>query len=271
MVNASPDSKADFSVVQDYAEAAARGAELLAEGADHFDLGGEGSTPGSDEVSAADEWQRVEGPLRGLLSLGAEVAIDTRKPDIARRALEAGATVLNAGDALQSPEMVELAACSGVPVVLPFMLGRDFRSVRDVRGDPVTVMVEWFASRIERLRQAGVTQQLLLDCGVGFGPARHGLAANEPRTSGPSTADWANSAASICPCTSQCLGCRPQTASNCSTWPSHNNPTTSELTAPPKSATTTPPSPQPARPPLAGSGVSRRRVRGLPGRACGAG
>ncbi len=170
MVNASPDSKADFSVVQGCAEAAARGAELLAEGADHFDLGGEGSTPGSDEVSAADEWRRVEGPLRGLLSLGAEVAIDTRKPEVARRALDAGATVLNAGDALQSPEMVELAAECEVTVVLPFMLGRDFRSVRDVRGDPVTVMVEWFASRIERLREAGVKQRLLLDCGVGFGP-----------------------------------------------------------------------------------------------------
>lgn len=170
MVNASPDSKAGFSVVQGCAEAAARGAELLAEGADHFDLGGEGSTLGSDEVSTDDEWQRVEGPLRGLLSLGAELAIDTRKPEIARRALDAGATVLNAGDALQSPEMVEIAAERGVTVVLPFMLGRDFRSVRDVRGDPVTVMVEWFASRIERLRQAGVTQRLLLDCGVGFGP-----------------------------------------------------------------------------------------------------
>ena len=170
VVNASPDSKADFSVVQGCAEAAARGAELLAEGADFFDIGGEGSTPGSDEVTAEVEWQRVEGPLRGLLSLGADVAIDTRKPYVARRALDAGATVLNAGDALQSPEMVELAAGSGVPVVLPFMLGRDFRSVRDVRGDPVTVMFEWFASRIERLRQAGVTQRLLLDCGVGFGP-----------------------------------------------------------------------------------------------------
>lgn len=170
MVNASPDSKAEFSVVQTFEDAAERGADLLAEGADHFDLGGEGSTPGSDEVSTGDEWQRIEGPLRGLLSLGAEVAIDTRKAEVARRALDAGATVLNAGDALQSPEMVELAAESGVPVVLPFMLGRDFRSVRDVRGDPVTVMVEWFGSHIERLRHAGVTQQVLLDCGVGFGP-----------------------------------------------------------------------------------------------------
>ena len=170
MVNASPDSKADFSVVQGCAEAAARGAELLAEGADHFDLGGEGSTPGSDEVGTDDEWQRVEGPLRGLLSLGAEVAIDTRKPEVAQQALDAGATVLNAGDALQSPEMVKLAAERGVTVVLPFMLGRDFRSVRDVSGDPVTVMVEWFGSRIEQLRQSGVAQQLLLDCGVGFGP-----------------------------------------------------------------------------------------------------
>ena len=170
MVNASPDSKADFSVVHGCAEAATRGAELLAEGADFFDLGGEGSTLGSDEVSAADEWQRVAGPLRGLLSLGAEVAIDTRKPEVARLALDAGATVLNAGEALQSPEMVELAAERRVTVVLPFMLGRDFRSVRDVSGDPVAVMAEWFASRIERLRRAGVAQRLLLDCGVGFGP-----------------------------------------------------------------------------------------------------
>ena len=87
MVNASPDSKADFSVVHCCAEAATRGAELLAEGADHIDLGGEGSTPGSDEVSTDDEWQRVEGPLRGLLSLGAEVAIDTRKPEVAQQLL----------------------------------------------------------------------------------------------------------------------------------------------------------------------------------------
>ncbi len=171
VVNASPDSKAEFSVVQSCADAAARGAELRAEGADFFDLGGEGSTPESEEVSPDEEWQRLQGPLRGLLSLSVEVAIDTRKPDVAHRALDAGATVLNAGDALQSPEMVELAANSGAPVVLPFMLGRDFRSVCDVRGDPVTVMVEWFASHIERLRQAGVTQQLLLDCGVGFSPA----------------------------------------------------------------------------------------------------
>ncbi len=170
MVNASPDSKADFSVVHDWAEAVARGTELLDEGADFFDLGGEGSTPGSDEVSAAEEWQRVSGPLRGLLSLGADVAIDTRKPEVARRALDAGAAVLNAGDALQASEMIELAAEREATVVLPFMLGRDFRSVRDVSGDPVAVMVEWFAEHIGRLRRAGVAQQLLLDCGVGFGP-----------------------------------------------------------------------------------------------------
>ena len=170
MVNTSPDSKAEFSVVRDFSEAAARGAELLAQGADYFDLGGEGSTPGSNEVSAAVEWQRVERPLRGLLTLGAEVAIDTRKPEVARRALDAGAAVLNAGEALQSPEMIELATEREVTVVLPFMLGRDFRSVRDVSGDPVAIMVEWFGEHIERLRRAGVAQELLLDCGVGFGP-----------------------------------------------------------------------------------------------------
>ncbi len=170
MVNASPDSKAEFSVVRSFDEAATRGAELLAEGADFFDLGGEGSTPGSDEISAGVEWQRIEGPLLGLLALGADVAIDTRKPAVARRALDAGAAVLNAGDALQQSEMVELAADREVAVVLPFMLGRDFRSVRDVSGDPVAVMAEWFEHHIERLRRAGIGQRLLLDCGVGFGP-----------------------------------------------------------------------------------------------------
>ncbi|WP_419841233.1 dihydropteroate synthase [Candidatus Poriferisodalis sp.] len=170
VVNASPDSKAEFSVVRTCAEAVSRGSELIDAGADYFDLGGEGSTLGSEEVSAQDEWQRVSGPLRGLLSLGTEVAIDTRKPEVARRALDAGATVLNAGDALQSPEMVELAAERGVTVVLPFMLGRDFRSVRDVGGDPAAVMSDWFGHHIERLRRSGVGQRLLLDCGVGFGP-----------------------------------------------------------------------------------------------------
>lgn len=170
VVNASPDSKAEFSVVSSSAEAAARGAELLAEGADLFDLGGEGSTAGSDEVGAREEWQRVSGPLRGLLSLGADVAIDTRKPEVARMALDAGAMVLNAGDALQSPGMVELAAEREVAVVLPFMLGRDFRAIRSVSGDPVEVMVEWFAHHIQRLRGGGIGQRILLDCGVGFGP-----------------------------------------------------------------------------------------------------
>ncbi len=170
MVNASPDSKAEFSVVSSYAEALSRGTELLAQGANHFDLGGEGSTPGSEAVKADEEWRRVSEPLRALLSLGAEVAIDTRKPKVARRALDAGATVLNAGDALQSPEMIKLAAESEVTVVLPFMLGRDFRSLSRVSGDPVTAMKEWFEHHIKRLRQSGVKQRLLLDCGVGFGP-----------------------------------------------------------------------------------------------------
>ena len=176
MVNASPDSKADFSVVHDCAEAVARGTTLLAEGADYFDLGGEGSTLGSDEVTVGEEWQRVSGPLRGLLSLGADVAIDTRKPEVARKALDAGAAVLNAGDALQSPEMVELAAEREVTVVLPFMLGRDFRSVRDVSGDPVAVMVEWFGEHIERLQTSRGRARAAARLRRRVRSARHGLA-----------------------------------------------------------------------------------------------
>jgi len=66
--------------------------------------------------------------------------------------------VLNAGDALQSPELAELAAERGVTVVLPFMLGRDFRSVRDVSGDPVTVI--GFASIVGRMALTSMARPL---------------------------------------------------------------------------------------------------------------
>ena len=89
------------------------GAELLSRGADHLDVGAQASHGDAAFVTPEQEWEIVEGPLKGLLSLGVEVSIDTWQVETARRALDAGACVLNAADALQSEEMIELAASRG--------------------------------------------------------------------------------------------------------------------------------------------------------------
>ncbi|MDP7067194.1 MAG: dihydropteroate synthase, partial [Acidimicrobiales bacterium] len=171
VINASPDSLAKFSVVSTEEEAKEYGAELLAQGADHLDIGAQASHGDAAFVTADEEWQIIEGPLKGLLSLGVDVAIDTWQVETARRALDAGAQVLNAADALQTEAMMELVASREIQVVLPFMLGPDPRHLKHVEGDPVQVMVDWFDLQLERAERWGVRERLVLDPGTGFAPA----------------------------------------------------------------------------------------------------
>ena len=84
--------------------------------------------------------------------------------------MDAGARVLNAADALQSEEMIELAASREIQVVLPFMLGPDPRHLKHIEGDPVQVMVDWFDLQLERAERWGIRDRLVLDPGTGFSP-----------------------------------------------------------------------------------------------------
>ena len=170
VVNASPDSLAKFSVVTNAEDAKEYGAKLLAQGADHLDVGAQASHGDAAFVKPEQEWQIVEPGLQGLLKLEADVSIDTWQVDTARRALDAGAKVLNASDALQSDEMIELAAEREVQVILPFMLGPDPRHLKHVHGDPVQVMVDWFDLQLERAAKWGIRDRLTLDPGTGFSP-----------------------------------------------------------------------------------------------------
>lgn len=190
VLNASPDSLADFSITTDAASARVRARALLDAGADYIDIGAEGSTQSAAEVDVAHEWERLVAPLTGVLSLSTSgdgnaatgdgrwqcgnaatgVAVDTRHAEVARRSLDLGATVLNAGDALQTEEMLEVVADSDVLIVLPFILGPDFRTMRRVTGNPIAVMLDWFDDQLRRLRPWGVVDRLLLDPGVGFAP-----------------------------------------------------------------------------------------------------
>ena len=171
VVNASPDSLAEFSVATTYGQAMQRGRDLLADGADFFDLGGQASHRDAAMVDVDTEWSILREPLAALLTFGVEVSVDTWQVETARRAFDAGATVLNAADALQNDEMAELVAEREATAVLPFMLGPDPRHLSHVEGDPVGTMVDWFAVQLSRAERWGIRDRLLLDPGTGFAPA----------------------------------------------------------------------------------------------------
>ncbi len=175
VVNASPDSLADFSVATTVQGAVARSAELLDGGCAGIDLGGAGSTQFADRVHVDTEWERLDGKVQALAELcadrGAVLSVDSWQPEIMRRALDCGATMINAADGLQNPAMVRLAAHSDVPVVVPFVWGADPKASRHVTGDPAEVICDWFRRSLRRWEEAGIERgRLIIDPGTGFGP-----------------------------------------------------------------------------------------------------
>jgi dihydropteroate synthase len=170
VINASPDSLNADSIATDVPSALARAKLLLANGCDGFDLGAQGSTDIASIVPPAQEWERAKDIIPALAALGRPLSIDTWKPSVARRALAAGATVLNAADGLQADGMMEVAAEFDCPVVLPYLNGPDPRSLRHVEGDPLTAMVEWFGHMLARADKFGIRKNMILDPGTGFAP-----------------------------------------------------------------------------------------------------
>ncbi len=171
VVNASPDSLADFSVATTPEQARSYAQHLLDSGADHIDLGGQASHGGAAIVTPDEEWAILEGPLRAIAELDVAISVDTWQVETARRAFDAGATVLNAAEALQDPEMLAFAADRECDVVLPFMLGPDPRHLKHIEGDPVEVMVSWFEERLAQIDSYGIRERCYLDPGTGFAPA----------------------------------------------------------------------------------------------------
>ena len=170
VVNASPDSLHTDSIVDDATSALARARTLLAQGADAIDLGGQGSTDAATVVDWTVEWQRLETIVPALAALGVDLSVDTWRPEVARRSLAAGATVLNAADGMQTDAMWQVVADFDVPVVVPFLSGPDPRSMRRVERDPVDEIVEFFEARLADADRWGLRHRCILDPGTGFAP-----------------------------------------------------------------------------------------------------
>ena len=170
VVNVTPDSFSDGGVNFDPDVAAAAARRMLDDGAAIVDVGGESTRPGAEAVSADEELRRVEPVLERLEGL--PLSIDTSKAEVARRAPELGAALVNDVTALRGdPHMAEVVAESGAYLCLMHMQGEPRTMQADPRYDDVVDEVKAFlAERLAAAVAAGIPEErICLDPGIGFG------------------------------------------------------------------------------------------------------
>jgi dihydropteroate synthase len=172
VLNVTPDSFSDGGAHLDPARAVARAQAIAEEGADLLDIGAESTRPGAEDVSPEVEWQRLEPVLRALPDLtSVPISVDTRHAEVARRALEAGADLVNDVSGLRDPEMRRLLARTGAPAIAMHMRGTPGTMQRDL--EYVDVVAEVYGGLAEAVAAAiadGADPDcLLVDPGLGFG------------------------------------------------------------------------------------------------------
>jgi dihydropteroate synthase len=172
IVNVTPDSFSDGGLFLDADAAIAHGRELVAEGAQILDIGGESTRPGAEPVDAAEEIRRVVPVIEALAGNSTQISIDTTKATVAERALEAGATIVNDVAAFRfDPEIAAVTADAGATCVLMHMLGEPRTMQDDPRYDEVVSDVKAFLEeRLEYALGQGIPEERIwLDPGIGFG------------------------------------------------------------------------------------------------------
>ena len=171
ILNVTPDSFADGGRYLDPDAAADRGLEMAADGADLIDVGGESTRPGADPVPVDEETARVVPVIKRLAAeVTIPISVDTRHPEVASAALDAGATVVNDVSGARDPRMFEVAAAAHAGLVLMHMRG-DPATMRDLTDydDVVGEVREHLRERVEAALFAGlVAEQLCVDPGIGF-------------------------------------------------------------------------------------------------------
>ncbi|MGE8216205.1 MAG: dihydropteroate synthase [Stenotrophomonas maltophilia] len=172
IVNVTPDSFSDGGAHDTLEAAVAHGLQLVAEGADLLDIGGESTRPGSAPVPLEEELRRVIPVIERLAAqTGVPISIDTFKPEVMRAAVAAGAGMLNDIHALRQPGALAAAAELGVPVVLMHMQGEP-GSMQDTPHyeDVVADVHRFLAERLFAAELAGIAKKhLVIDLGFGFG------------------------------------------------------------------------------------------------------
>lgn len=172
IVNVTPDSFSDGGQFLDPGIAVAHGRQLIAEGAEILDIGGESTRPGAVEVAVAAEIDRTAPVVAGLKETGVPISIDTRKAAVAARAVAEGAGLINDVSAFAfDPDMAATAAGSGLPVCLMHAQGLPDTMQNNPRyGDALLDVYDALDAAIRSAEAAGVPRdRILADPGIGFG------------------------------------------------------------------------------------------------------
>jgi dihydropteroate synthase len=173
VVNVTPDSFSDGGKFFHTDAAVAHGLELAAQGADLLDVGGESTRPRATPVSEAEELRRVIPVVEQLAArVKIPISIDTMKPEVARAAIAAGASIVNDVAANREDDaMARVVAGAGAGYVLMHMQGTpQTMQTNPLYADVVREVGEFFSGKIQRLNDCGIArEQVILDVGIGFG------------------------------------------------------------------------------------------------------
>lgn len=172
IVNASPDSFSDAGEYAGLDARVARARDLIVDGADLIDVGGESATTLRPPVAVAEEIARVVPLVRRLVEeLGAVVSVDTYKPAVAEAAIAAGAVIVNDVSGLRDPALADVCARTGAALVLMHTRAAPKQRLQDpaLYEDVFADVVAFLAERIEVARERGVRdEQIMLDPGPDF-------------------------------------------------------------------------------------------------------
>ena len=173
ILNVTPDSFSDGGRYLDPDTALSQGEALVKAGADIIDVGGESTRPFAQEVPALEEMRRVVPVIEALAErVSVPISVDTAKAEVARRALKAGAAIINDISALRAdPQMGAVAAGHGVPIVLMHMRGTPrSMQVNPVYKDLLSEISGFIVKAIARAEAAGIRRShVIIDPGIGFG------------------------------------------------------------------------------------------------------
>lgn len=173
VINVTPDSFHEGSRAPEIDQAIAKAIQFEKDGADILDIGGESTRPSSQRVSEAEELSRVIPLIKELKhSVSIPISIDTMKPNVARAAVEAGATLINDVTGFSNPEMIQLAKETNLDLCVMHMLGNPETMQKDPHypNGVVPFLIEWFKEKIHFLINQGIDpKKIILDPGIGFG------------------------------------------------------------------------------------------------------
>ncbi|MEK6949125.1 MAG: dihydropteroate synthase, partial [Nanoarchaeota archaeon] len=170
ILNVTPDSFSDGNLFLSPNKAINHAKQMVKEGADIIDVGGESSRPGSEPVSEEEELRRVSQIIKKLAKeINVPISIDTYKPKVAEECIKLGASIINDINGLRNEEMIKVAAKYKVPAVIMHMKGTPKNMQQNtVYNNVVKEIKEFLSDKIKEAKKAGIND-IIIDPGIGFG------------------------------------------------------------------------------------------------------